>query len=167
MGCGKSTVAQQIAARINCFYFDLDQTIQMGEGRTVSEIFAADGEGGFRILEYEYLSGILEDYRDFPEPVIVSLGGGTVLSDACAKLIKDNAFCIYLKAPDNILSANLRTTGVKDRPLLKEESLEQQVRQMMQERGPLYESRADAVLEIGGLTDEEIADKICSKWLRG
>jgi len=166
MGCGKSTVAQLIAAQKGCFYFDLDSTIQMGEGMSICEIFAQQGEGGFRILEYEYLSRIFEDYEGFPEPVVISLGGGTILTDECAKLIKDNAFCIYLKVSAEILIDNLHITGVEDRPLLDEDKLDIQVRELMTRRGPLYQERADAILDIDGLSSEEIADIICSKWLK-
>jgi len=166
MGCGKSTVAQLLAAQKGCFFFDLDDTIQMGEGMSIAEIFAQQGEGGFRILEYEYLSNIFEDYKGFPEPIVISLGGGTLLTDQCAKIVKDNAFCIYLKASNDILIDNLRITGVQDRPLLDEDRLQAQVGELMAVRGPIYESRSDVTLDIDGLSSEQIAETICRKWLK-
>lgn len=161
MGCGKSSVASLLARQMSCFYFDLDDTIEMEEGRSVSEIFEEGGEAAFRILEYDYLDRIISDYEDFPTTMILSLGGGTIMQPQCAELIKENATNVYLKASVGQLVENLRIVGVENRPLLKDaEDLETKVRTMLEQREATYEKCADIILEIDGLSPEQIAQAI-------
>jgi len=174
MGCGKSTVARILAAQSGDFYFDLDDTIQIGEGCTISEIFASEGgEARFRELELEYLGRIIDDYRGFPDRVILSLGGGTVMTPACAELLKKNATIVYLRASVDELVKNLQIVGIENRPLLKTavsgkvsgdsvsdeaQSLKERIAAMMSQRAPVYEKTADIILDIDGLSPEQIAE---------
>ncbi len=161
MGCGKSSVASILAQNMGCFYFDLDDTIEMEEGRSIGEIFEEDGEGAFRALELEYLDRIISDYEDFPTTMILSLGGGTIMTPQCAELIKENATCIYLKASVAQLVANLNIVGTDNRPLLAgSENLEEKVQGMLKNREATYERYADVVIPIDGLSPEQIAERI-------
>lgn len=161
MGCGKSSVASILAGNMGCFYFDLDDTIEMEEGRSIPEIFAEDGEGAFRAMELEYLDRIISDYEDFPTTMILSLGGGTVMTPQCAELIRKNATCVYLKASVAQLVENLNIVGVENRPLLSgSENLEDKVKSMLQAREATYEKCADIILPIDGLSPTEIAERI-------
>lgn len=164
MGCGKSSVASLLAQELGCFYFDLDDTIEMEEGRSISDIFQEDGEGAFRAMELEYLDRIISDYKDFPTTMILSLGGGTILQPQCAQLIKENATCIYLKASVKQLVENLNIVGTDNRPLLKEaENLEEKVSQMLAQREECYTKNADIILDIDGLSPQEIAERIAEQ----
>ena len=53
MGCGKSTVGCNIARKTGRRFIDMDRYIEQKAGMRVSEIFAAQGEDGFRELEHE------------------------------------------------------------------------------------------------------------------
>ena len=53
MGAGKSTVGRILAARLEIAFFDTDHEIERRAGRTIAEIFEADGESPFRALEAE------------------------------------------------------------------------------------------------------------------
>lgn len=161
MGCGKSHVAACLAKKTECFFFDLDDTIQMEEGLSVSEIFAQQGEASFRLLEYEYLDRITSDYRDFPTDIILSLGGGTVLTEQCAALLKKNATCVYLRASIDELVRNLEIVGIENRPLLAGTSdLRQSVADLMAQRSTTYEKTADIVIDVDGLDFDTVADRI-------
>ncbi len=59
MGCGKSSVGRRLSELLCCRFMDLDNDIEEREGRTIAEIFAEDGEAGFRRLETEVLTNIL------------------------------------------------------------------------------------------------------------
>lgn len=166
MGSGKSSVAAPLAQKMGCFFFDLDDTIEMEEGRSIAEIFATDGEAGFRTLELDYLDRIISDYENFPTSMIISLGGGTVTTPQCAELIKKNCTCIYLKASIDTLVENLKITGVEARPLMDgvstddEQALRERVSTLMEKREAIYEKTADIILDIDGLDPEQIAGKI-------
>ena len=51
MGCGKSTVGRLLAKKLGREFVDTDQYIEEQAGRTVPEIFAREGEDGFRAWE--------------------------------------------------------------------------------------------------------------------
>lgn len=161
MGCGKSHVAARIARKNGCFFFDLDNTIEMGEGLSVSEIFETGGEAAFRMLELEYLDRIFSDYADIPTDMVLSLGGGTILTPQCAELIKKNAVCVYLRASVDELVRNLEITGIEHRPVLAgTDDLHGSVAALLTERAPIYEKTADIILDVDGISFDEVADRI-------
>ena len=60
MGCGKSSVGRELSKLLCCPFMDLDDVIAESEGRSIQEIFAADGETAFRRMELETLSLIIQ-----------------------------------------------------------------------------------------------------------
>lgn len=163
MGCGKSSVAACLAQRLGCFFFDLDDTIRMGEELSVPEIFSQRGEKAFRKLEFEYLERILSDYEEFPVDMVLALGGGTVTTPECANLLKDRACTVYLRAGLETLVSNLEIAGIQERPLLcGTKDLRTDVGSLLGKRSPIYEKTADVIIDTDGLSDESIADRIIS-----
>ncbi|MDI9366662.1 MAG: shikimate kinase [Flavobacterium sp.] len=71
MGSGKSYWAKQLAAATKCKWIDLDTVIEQTAGKTISEIFATQGEAAFRLLEQKVLQQTAS-YKN----VIVATGGG-------------------------------------------------------------------------------------------
>jgi len=71
MGAGKTTIGNLLSARLGLPFADSDQVIEQRAGRPVRQIFAADGEPGFRALEHQVIAELL----DGPE-LILALGGG-------------------------------------------------------------------------------------------
>ena len=59
MGCGKSSVGRRLSELLCCPFMDLDDVIVEHEGRSIPDIFAAEGEAAFRLMELEALMGIL------------------------------------------------------------------------------------------------------------
>lgn len=170
MGCGKSTVARILASGSGGFFFDLDDTIELEEGRSISDIFCTGGQDAFRDLEYKYLERIISDYCDFDEHLLISLGGGTLTDRRCAALIKEHCRCIYLKASPEELVNNLLIVGIGNRPLLsdcltKDNQIDSavllsKIRDLLGTRQKDYESCADSILNIDGLSPEQIAGKL-------
>ena len=60
MGCGKSSIGRRLSELLCCRFIDLDSFIEGREGRSVSEIFATDGEAAFRQMELESLQTVVE-----------------------------------------------------------------------------------------------------------
>ena len=146
MGCGKSSVGRRLSQLLCCPFIDLDDVIEKREGRTISEIFAAEGEAGFREIELESMLTVVEGgyskteslprLRRGPLPftrpraatvldsstlhnshLVLALGGGTVMTPQCAELVMEKTLCIYLKASVDTLKKRL-ASETESRPLL-------------------------------------------------
>ena len=106
---GKSTLAAKIAAATGWTLVDLDAQIVKAEGRTIPEIFAADGELGFRAIETRELRRVAAGKGQ-----VVALGGGALLNPECRAIAEQAGRVIVLDCPLETLKARL-TGG--DRPL--------------------------------------------------
>lgn len=73
MGCGKTTVGEELARQLNCGFVDLDSFISSREGRSPADIITQDGEVAFR--EFETLA--LRDVLHNRQVQVIALGGGT------------------------------------------------------------------------------------------
>ena len=75
-GSGKSTLGQVLAKRLERMFIDLDKRIVTQSGQSIPDIFAAEGEAGFRAREADALRGAAAE----PMPCVISLGGGALLN---------------------------------------------------------------------------------------
>ncbi len=111
MGSGKSTVGPLVAALAGTPFVDLDEAVAARAGLTIPEIFAAEGEAGFRRREAEALAGLLAASGRR----VVALGGGTLLDPARRRSALSQARVVTLTARPETVAA--RTAG-PGRPLL-------------------------------------------------
>ena len=152
MGSGKTTVGGLVADALGCPFFDLDQIIVKKAGRSIPEIFEAEGEAGFRRLEKQALEQTVKKYAE--GTAVLALGGGTVTVPGAINLLQEKTLCIYLQASLETLEA--RVGGqTQDRPLAGEGFARR-----FTDRQPLYRQAAHLVLDTDGLTPEQIADEI-------
>ena len=91
MGCGKTTVGKLLADALGRELVDTDALIEAREGRTISDIFAADGEGYFRDQELG-VSEELARRRD----LIIACGGGLPLRPDCIGSLKYSGTVFWL-----------------------------------------------------------------------
>ena len=94
MGAGKSTLARRLAARLDWRAEDIDQRIEARDGRTVSAIFAAQGEPYFRDLERRVLLDLLPRRH-----AVVATGGGTFADPENRRLINRDGFSVWIDVP--------------------------------------------------------------------
>lgn len=94
MGTGKSAVGRALASRLGVSFIDLDDEVELVAGRTVAEIFEADGEAAFRQLEANALR--LAFGRS---PGVLALGGGTIHQQGNLELIKKCSQLVVLLLP--------------------------------------------------------------------
>ena len=151
MGSGKTSVGKELAKLLpDMELIDLDSYIEAMSGRTIPEIFETEGEAAFREMEKTALEDIFLTGELTGSSYILSLGGGTVTSEACRRMIRRNSTCFYLKASIDTLVSNLETWP-GDRPMLKgSNSLRSRVEELMTARGPIYEKTAHHIIKVDG-----------------
>lgn len=117
---GKSTWAKKIAAATGWRLVDLDAEIVKAAGRSIPEIFASEGEKGFRAIEKKCLSAVCGDKNvATPTGRVVALGGGALLDDDCRRMAEAAGRVVVLDCDLDTLK--LRLTG-GDRPLSTDSS---------------------------------------------
>jgi shikimate kinase len=146
-GAGKSVVGRELAGRLGVPFIDLDAEIERQDGRTVAEIFAADGEASFRALEADAL--VKAGTQD---PSVVACGGGVVLEPANRITLRATGVAVYLDVP--LEQLRLRVRPASDRPLIREEG---DIERLLEQREPLYREFAAHVVDGGGTPGEVAA----------
>ena len=143
MGSGKTTVGRRAAKVLGRPFVDADEAFIPRYGRTVAEVFAADGEAAFRRLEAELLAELL----DVAEPLVVACGGGVVTTEGNRRrLCQPDVHVVWLRADPAFLAS--RALAKPDRPLLAGEDQRAVLERLHGERLAWYEEVADDVLDI-------------------
>ncbi len=156
MGAGKSTLAEYLNQNYGLQVVEMDQVIEEQEGKTVSDIFAAEGEAYFRARETGLLHSLAE--RDH---LVVSCGGGAALREENVAEMKRGGRVILLTAsPEEIYA---RVKDCEDRPLLMGRNDVQGIADLMEQRRGRYEAAADLVIS----TDRKTEEEICGELLHG
>ena len=114
MGCGKTTIGRELAARVEAPFFDLDELVESSEGLTIKDIFAQRGEPYFRKRERD----LLRSTKNL-ESAVVATGGGTFTFDENIQFIQGEGLSVYLSAPYALLRARVNHKG--DRPLFRDD----------------------------------------------
>ena len=151
MGCGKSTVGRILAARLGLTFVDMDAYIEQTDGRSVSAIFAADGEEHFRRLEHEACR-TLSDKRD----LVIATGGGAVLRQENVDALRRGGVLVWLKVDADRVLERLKEDA--SRPLLQRPDKEQAVRELLASRAPFY-ATADIAVDANADADT-VADRL-------
>ena len=151
MGSGKSSVGRELSKLLSDMEFiDLDSYIEAMTCRTIPEIFETDGEAAFREMERTALENIFMTGEFTGDSYILSLGGGTVTTEACRRMVRRKTRCFYLRASIDTLVSNLEQWP-GDRPMLKTgKSLRERVEELMDSRGSVYEKTAHHVIDVNG-----------------
>ena len=184
MGCGKSSVGRILSELLCCPFVDLDDAISERAGRSIPEIFAAEGEPYFRELERETLADIIRSHSsdDSSARLILALGGGAVMTQACERMVHEETLCIYLKASVDTLISHLEGQDA-GRPLLNTAAmpsasvmsseppsvmssevetspLRKRILELMSLRAETYEHTAHHIIDTDGKTIADISSEI-------
>ena len=153
MGAGKTTLGRRLARKLGRPFIDSDQQIEVTTGRTVREIFEADGEPVFRALEAEALADALAT----TSPSVIAAAGGTVLSEENRARMREGGQVIWLRADPDVLAERVRN-GVH-RPLLADDPA-QVLHDLDAARRELYEEVADHVVDTAGRSPDEVLAEV-------
>jgi len=91
--------------------------------------------------------------------IILALGGGAVMTEACAEMVRERTLCVYLRASVETLVEHLagETAG---RPMLADADLRTRIETLMQQRAATYEKTAHTIIDTDGKSIDEIACEI-------
>lgn len=154
MGAGKTTIGKRIAEIKGMNFVDSDTEIEKRTGVDISFIFEMEGEEGFRRRECDMLVELTRLAN-----TVLATGGGAVLDSDNRDLLSARGVVVYLETP---LEQQLaRTRNNRDRPLLEgSDDIEATLRQLMEERDPLYRQIADLVVTTGDQPARKLAHEI-------
>lgn len=154
MGCGKTTVGLKLSYRLRRPVVDTDKEIEKEEKRTISDIFAAGGEGYFRDRETACLQKLLGSAGN----QIISVGGGLPLREENRRLLHELGQVFYLKASAETIYERVKHDTA--RPLLQGNDPETKIRMLLEEREGHYAAAADVVVDVDGKDFEQILCEI-------
>ena len=136
-------------------WIDTDVSIEADAGRTIVDIFADEGEAGFRNLESAQILGL----GSLKESAIISLGGGAVLRSENRKRIRELGKTVWLQASVETIHgriANDLTTQARRPKLSKLGDLEE-IRTILETRWAWYNEVADLAINTDDLSMQQVA----------
>ena len=139
---GKTTLGRMLAKSLGRTFVDLDEEIVKTDGRSIPDIFAAEGEDGFRARETAETRRFGREGRQ-----LISCGGGIVKRPENLRALHQNGIILFIDRPVDALAVG------GGRPL---SSSMDALRQMEAQRRPLYLAAADAVIPNNGTLDEAL-----------
>lgn len=152
-GVGKSTVGVILAKVLGYQFVDADLVIQEEEGKLLREIIAEVGTDGFIEVENRVNVGLMVEHS------VIATGGSVVYGTQAMEHLKEIGTVVYLKLPFDVLNKRLR--DIKGRGVVLKDG--QTLKDLYEERVPLYEKYADITIEEYGLNVEETIEKLVAE----
>ena len=140
--CGKTTLGRMLAKQLDRPFVDLDEEVVKADGRSIPDIFAAEGEEGFRAKETAAARRFGKENR-----LLISCGGGLVKRRENIRALHQNGIVLFLDRPVDALAVG------GGRPL---SSSRETLQAMEAQRRPLYLAAADAVIPNTGTPEQAL-----------
>jgi shikimate kinase len=141
-GGGKSTVGRQLAKRLGWSFADTDALIEKRIGMPIRSYFDQHGEAAFRDVEV----AVVDELSCLSQRVIAT-GGGAVLRKENRHFLSHRCQVVYLRSSPEELHRRLRHDTA--RPLLQVSDPLQRLRELYEQRDPLYRNVAHFVVDTG------------------
>ena len=149
-GSGKTTIGTELSEKIGYGYIDSDSVIVAREGKRLNEIIAAVGREAFLDIEAKINSELCADR------CVIATGGSVIYRDYAMEKLKTMGKIVYLKIPYEIIEQRLG--DLKKRGVALEEGFT--LKDLYEERTPLYEKYADIIVELKGDTIAESVEEV-------
>ena len=153
MGSGKSKIGKLLSSQLNLNLIDIDREIEAKFEKTIVDIFASEGEQGFRKKEIDFLTEVNEI-----EDAVVSTGGGIIEASANRDILNKEEYVVFLNA--SVESQFQATKDKTKRPLLNNENPRQILESLYEHRLELYKSVSNLELSPDLLSNEDIVKEI-------
>lgn len=167
-GVGKSTLGRALASELGLGFVDLDDAIAWAASEgccaqhipSVAHVVETLGWEGFRELESRELERVLRA----GDALVLATGGGVVEAESNRRLLREQARCVWLQAPLELLRARLEADGPK-RPSLTGRPAADELVEVAARREAWYREVAERELDAGVGTAAELARTLAA-WLR-
>lgn len=136
-GCGKSTVGVLLAKALQMDFVDTDIVLQQQQGKKLQEILDQIGNDAFLKLEEDCVRGLDYDHT------VIATGGSVVYGKSAMRYLHENGLVVYIQLPYDEIERRLSNLATRGVTLKKGQTL----RNLYDERIPLYEAEADYVFE--------------------
>jgi len=154
MGAGKTTIGQRVAERLARPFVDTDTVVEAEAGATVAEIFAKEGERGFRRREAAAIRHVAALRGQ-----VVAVGGGAVMDPETVTHLRGTGDLVLLDAPAAALAERVGDTA--SRPLLDATTpLADQLEALRTARDTAYAAAASVVIDTDGASLDEVVDDV-------
>lgn len=156
MGAGKTVVGQALALKLGKKFVELDELIVRRAGKSITRIFAEDGEIYFRELEIAATKDVAAE-----ENQVIATGGGVVLNRINMDRLRQNGTIIFLTVSSSEILR--RVGGDTGRPLLDTADKEKRIKELLGQRKSLYEQAADIKVNTSRRSIEAVVNEIAEK----
>jgi shikimate kinase len=154
---GKTAVGALLAQRLSRPLVDLDQVLEEEMGRSIADLVAEKGWAEFRSREKELVARFGRKGGQ-----VLATGGGAVLDQENAKILRENGVVVWLRADPATIQERLSRDEreVSQRPSLTGRSTLEEVAEVLQCRQPLYGAAAHIVIDTDQHTLDQVVEKV-------
>lgn len=153
-GVGKSTIGVILAKELGYQFLDADLLIQKQEGKLLRDIIAEVGTEGFISVEERVNAGICA------QRTIIATGGSVVYGKKAMQHLREIGTVVYLSVPYETIEKRL--ADIKGRGVVLRSG--QNLKDLYEERTPMYEAYADIIVQEGRLGVEETVQKVMEQF---
>lgn len=152
MGSGKTTAGKKLAQALGYEFVDVDDLIELKEGKTIAQLFDAEGEDCFREIEKQVLQATFNKNN-----AVISTGGGAPCFFDNMEQMNKHGKTIYIELEPRVLAERLKNEK-NERPLIKnktDEKLLSFIEATLAKRNPYYK-KAQKIVEGANLTVDDL-----------
>ena len=148
MGTGKTSIGSRLSRALGCSFVDTDAEIEKRTGVKIDVIFDIEGEDGFRKREIDVIKESASR-----ENIVIATGGGSVLAPENQRALA-SGFVIYLSSSIETLINRIREDT--SRPLLNVSDRKKRLRNIDNDREPIYAQVADLTIKTDDFSIKRI-----------
>jgi shikimate kinase len=157
-GAGKSTLAAELASRLNLGCISTDANVERRTGRSIAAFVQQHGWEKFRRMEHEVIAALPT------ERVLVDCGGGVIENPDNMRLLQERSLIVWVDAEVEDIISRLATPENAHRPLLSGASMVEDIRTNYARRKPLYEQWCGLYVNTSHSTLENITTQISKQF---
>jgi shikimate kinase len=157
-GTGKSAVGKRLADKLQMPFYDTDELVERGAGRSIRDMVAEKGWAYFRKRESEIVRKLAVLQRG-----VVATGGGAVMDEGNCDILKKHGLLIWLRADVMTMVERMRddATSKERRPPFLHDDTFRETEDVLKQRIPVYRGLADFSLDTKGKNIDEIVNAVC------